>query len=150
MASKRAEKLKELFDAALERKTSERAAFLDGLSALDPSLRQEVESLIASHEQADSSLEKPPLVESVTVTRQRESEADSPDARQIGPYRILQEVGAAECLHAGVTVSVSMFRGRRVGSSISCLPPNRVPFSYRPISARVASSVGDPMILGSF
>ena len=55
----RSEQAKRLFDAALNKKAAERAGYLDGIADLDPELRSEVESLLASHGE-DSFLEKPP------------------------------------------------------------------------------------------
>jgi serine/threonine protein kinase/tetratricopeptide (TPR) repeat protein len=87
MGDDRSEQVKKLFDAALVLNTNQREALLD---TLDPSLRKEVESLIASHEVSSSFLEQPPPVDSVTITRHKDVEVDD---RQIGPYRILSEIG---------------------------------------------------------
>jgi serine/threonine protein kinase len=100
------EQVKKLFEAALACDPSERRAFLKGAFALDPSLRKEVESLIASHEEADSFLEILPIEElkalsldTTTVTRERGVQTESKDRQQIGPYRILSEIG-----HGGMGV----------------------------------------------
>jgi len=53
------EQIDQLFHSALEREASERAAFLAQACKGDDSLRQEVESLIGSHEQSESFIEKP-------------------------------------------------------------------------------------------
>src|SRR6476619_4712129 len=50
-----------LAEAAAERGKQERAAFLDGVCAGDEDLRKEVESLLASDEQAESFIEAPAL-----------------------------------------------------------------------------------------
>ena len=50
MNAERWKKIESLFESALERDPAERAAFLDEACANDPSLRQEVESLLA-HQQ---------------------------------------------------------------------------------------------------
>ncbi len=47
------EKVKELFDAALERKPEERADFLNSACGSDISLREEIESLLAAYERSD-------------------------------------------------------------------------------------------------
>ena len=96
MAPDRSQQVKRLFEVVLTLPDEQREAVLGGL---DPSLREEVESLLASHGEADSFLEKPPEEELVTVTREREGETQSADRRQIGPYRILQEIG-----HGGMGV----------------------------------------------
>jgi serine/threonine protein kinase/tetratricopeptide (TPR) repeat protein len=52
----------ELLEAAMEHEPGERAAFLDKACAGNDSLRREVESLLAAHEQAGSFIEKQPAV----------------------------------------------------------------------------------------
>lgn len=53
------QQINRLFHAALERERGQRAAFLAGACAGDESLRAEVESLLASHEGAESFIEQP-------------------------------------------------------------------------------------------
>ena len=96
MATDRWEQVKKLFEAALERDPSTRSEFLEGAFALDPSIRGEVESLISSHEESDSYLEKPPVLEvgdsmphdedTASATRIRQGKEDFDEGRQIGPY----------------------------------------------------------------
>ena len=56
---KRWEQIDQLFHSAIERDASERAAFLAQACNGDDSLRHEVESLIESHEQSESFIERP-------------------------------------------------------------------------------------------
>ena len=100
MAADRWERVKQLFDAALALDPSERRAFIKGVFATEPSLREEVESLIASHDEADSSLEVLPIEElkalslgATTGTQERPVEAEEGARQDIGPYRILGEIG---------------------------------------------------------
>ena len=60
MTPERYEQIGSLFNAALEREPAERAAFLAEACGADETLRREVASLIASHEQATQFIEKPP------------------------------------------------------------------------------------------
>ncbi len=48
-----------VLNAALELPTAERAAYLDGVCAGDPALRQRVEALLEAHEQAGSFMDAP-------------------------------------------------------------------------------------------
>ncbi len=57
MTPERWQQLKEIFQSALERDAAERSAFLNQACAGDAALRSEVESLIASHDQAGNSIE---------------------------------------------------------------------------------------------
>jgi eukaryotic-like serine/threonine-protein kinase len=59
MNPERWRQIDELFLAALEHNDEERAKFLNGACGSDVSLRNEVESLIASHEQANTFIERP-------------------------------------------------------------------------------------------
>ena len=93
MATDRREKVKQLFEAALVLHAEQREAVL---GALDPSLREEVESLLVAHGE-DSLIEKtPPGVGSVTAEKStaiRPPSSDSHNADRIGPYKILREIG---------------------------------------------------------
>ena len=94
MADDRSEQVRKFLEVALVVPVEQRKVLLD---TLDPSLRKEVESLLASHKESDSFLEEPPPVDSVTLTGQKDVEVDD---RQIGPYRILSEIG-----HGGMLAS---------------------------------------------
>jgi eukaryotic-like serine/threonine-protein kinase len=74
-------RVKALFQEALDRAPKERDAFLAESCLGDPALRQEVESLLASHEEAAGFLEGGALP------------APSWEGRRVGAYRILGEVG---------------------------------------------------------
>ena len=77
------QRLKEIFEAALEKKPAERAAFLDDSCGADPSLRKEVEALLASYDR-DSFLEKPAR-EAVPELFEDET-AETLIGSQLGPY----------------------------------------------------------------
>jgi hypothetical protein len=55
------DRLGKLFDAAIECKLAERAAFLHDAWAGDEALRRAVEALVAQHKDADSFMESPAL-----------------------------------------------------------------------------------------
>ncbi|MEW6207528.1 MAG: protein kinase [Acidobacteriota bacterium] len=87
MTPERWKKVESIFQAAVERDPKDRAAFLDEACAEDDSLRREVESLIASHDQAGSLFE--------TASGNAETADTTPLIDQmIGPYRILSKLGA--------------------------------------------------------
>jgi serine/threonine protein kinase len=83
MTPERWQELKTVLAAALERKPQERPAYLDQVCA-EPSLRRELESLIAAHEQGDSSFMERPPVESGMLEL----------GAKLGPYEILGPLGA--------------------------------------------------------
>ncbi len=84
-------RITELLSAALERDPPERATYLDGECGGDAGLRAEVESLLASHQQAGAFLETPAALASGLVPA---SEGDEALAGQmLGPYRMERQLG---------------------------------------------------------
>jgi len=91
MTPERWQRVKELFQTALEGEASQRAAFLDDSCAGDPALRRQVEALIASHEQEPSFLEAPAF--EVGAPTLEEDEAELMIGQRIGPYELVREIG---------------------------------------------------------
>ena len=85
MAPKRWERIKQVLEECLERPPEERTAYLDGACGEDREMRREVESLVSSYESAGDLLEEPALG--------RGEEPEPCEGRQVGPYRILREIG---------------------------------------------------------
>ena len=82
--------LKELFEEAYEKSPAERAAFLDNSCHDDPSLKKEVEDLLAGYARG-SFLEKPARE---TVPELFDSEAaETLTGSQLGPYEVESEIG---------------------------------------------------------
>jgi serine/threonine protein kinase len=84
-------RIKEIFEAALELEPAQRPAFLDRCCGDDPSLRAEVESLLASHDGAGDFIERP--VYEVVPNLFEQGIADPMVGRQLGSYRIVEELG---------------------------------------------------------
>jgi serine/threonine-protein kinase len=80
------DRVKRVFQSALERSPDTRPAFLDAACGDDRSLRAEVESLLRAHEQAGSFAERP-AVDSVTGGPLHRGD-------RLGPYEIVELVGA--------------------------------------------------------
>jgi len=80
----------DVFHAALERETG-RTAFLDEVTAGDPELRREVESLLRAHDAAGGFLDTPAW--GVAPELMFDGEGETLAGRSVGPYRILEEVG---------------------------------------------------------
>src|SRR5262245_27354279 len=94
MKPERWRQIEELYQAALERDITERAAFLDGACVGDEELRCEVDSLIVAHEQANGSedfLNQPAL--QVAAQAIAEDQARSLVGRKLGRYQILSLLG---------------------------------------------------------
>ncbi len=84
MNRERWQEVKQVLAGALERTPDQRSAYLDQTCS-EPSLRREVESLIAAHEQGDSSFMERPVAGN--------NEALKPGTK-LGPYEILSRLGA--------------------------------------------------------
>jgi len=101
MEAERSGRIDVLFQAALRRPPHERWAFLQEACSDDPALLTEVESLLASHEQAGDFLVEPALVTAGAVS-------ESLAGRRIGPYQMLDEIG-----QGGIGVVYSAIRADR-------------------------------------
>jgi eukaryotic-like serine/threonine-protein kinase len=77
------QEVKKVLAGALERTPGERHAYLDQACA-EPDLRHEVESLIAAHEQAQTSFLAQPAIQSKELAT----------GSRLGPYEILARIGA--------------------------------------------------------
>jgi len=78
------QEVKQVLAGALERTPDQRSAYLDQTCS-EPSLRREVESLIAAHEQGDSSFMERPVAGSNEVLK---------PGTKLGSYEILARIGA--------------------------------------------------------
>ena len=92
MTPERWQQVQRLYQAALEREPSRRAAFLKEACAGDEALRREVESLLAYQDQAEGFIEAPPL--DAAAQRSIGGPDHSLVGRQVGSYKVLSLVGA--------------------------------------------------------
>lgn len=89
MNPERWQRVKQLLDEAIALDDAERRPYLDRACAADFELRREVESLLASHEQAGTG-----FLNSPAIHLQKESPTASVRAgRRIGVYQIVEEIG---------------------------------------------------------
>ena len=91
MTPERWKQIEKIYHAALEVEPKERSAFLDQACAGDAALRQEVESLLAHEQPAESFIEAPAL--EVLANVKTENRNQSLIGRQIGPYKVLSLLG---------------------------------------------------------
>src|SRR5712692_6719494 len=88
MEPERWRQIEDAFQAALDCEPERRSAFLDAACGGDQSLREEVESLLASHEKAGFT-EAPAFQDAVRLLEKNHSLA----GKRIGPYRVIREIG---------------------------------------------------------
>jgi non-specific serine/threonine protein kinase/serine/threonine-protein kinase len=84
------QRVKELLHDAALRAPAERSAFLDAACEGNPGLRREVESLLASHDEAGSFLSGAARLDTDAVAPAVEALAEG---RRIGPYRVQVVIG---------------------------------------------------------
>jgi serine/threonine protein kinase/Tol biopolymer transport system component len=97
------QRVKALFQAALERPETERAAFLEGVTGGDEDVRREVESLLASDAASRSVFERFPLADAVAKA-QASNNISAPDETRahaalsagdrVGTYEVVEPIGA--------------------------------------------------------
>ncbi|HEX8844121.1 MAG TPA: protein kinase [Pyrinomonadaceae bacterium] len=145
MTPERWQKVKEIFNAALEQQPGERAAFLAQACKGDDSLRREVESLIKSHEEEGSFIDSPAYEAAAGLLA--DNSADSLVGKQVNHYRILAELGAGGM--GEVYVAQDTRLGRKI--ALKLLPASFTNDEDRlqrfQQEARTASSLNHPNIL---
>jgi eukaryotic-like serine/threonine-protein kinase len=92
MTPERWQQIKRLFHSALEREPGQRAAFIARACAGDEVLRKEVESLVASHAQADSFIETPASDVAAEMFAGGQTRLEA--GQKIGHYTIMALLGA--------------------------------------------------------
>jgi serine/threonine protein kinase len=137
--------IKELFHAALVLAPDERAAYLDEACDGDLSLKAEIESLIAAHEDSEHFLET--TTADLDEAVQADDQSEPLVGRSIGPYNILARLGAGGM--AAVYLAQDTRLGRKVALKLmgahSTKDEDRV-LRFQ-MEARAASSLNHPNIV---
>ena len=100
MDAERWEKIERIFHAALQAEPSRRTTILEDSCAGDESLRRQVESLLAHHENAGTFLETPafatakPSLGSPQVSSTSGTAAPFPVGAVVAQYHVLEEIGS--------------------------------------------------------
>ena len=89
MTPERWQQVEAVFQEALDRPRLERASFLDQACAGDEELFHEANTLIAAHDESGGFIEQPAMAQDAHVLL-----GDGSFGRQIGPYRIVEQLGA--------------------------------------------------------
>jgi serine/threonine protein kinase len=87
--------IRQIFEGALERAPKDRAAYLRVVCARDDAMRREVESLLASHDDASGFLAKPAveLGQTLHYSGPGEESAEYPAGFRAGPYLLERRIG---------------------------------------------------------
>ena len=85
------QRIKDLFNSALDRPSAERSQFLDAACTGDESLRAEVESLLSAHDEDESSLSGPAY--ELVAEALAADHAGLKSGEQVGRYVIHSRLG---------------------------------------------------------
>src|SRR5437667_6148124 len=145
MTPERWQQLKQIFQSALERNPAERSAFLSQACADDPALRSQVESLIASHDQAGDSIEA--MAAEAATEMLDDDQAVSIVGKQISHYHVLSRIGRGGMGEVFLAQDTSL--GRKVALKLLRTDFTRNEERLRRFrqEARAASALNHPNIL---
>src|SRR2546426_12742355 len=145
MTPERWQQIKEIFQSALDRVPSERSAFLANACSGDDSLRQEVESLIASHAKDGSFIDSPAY--EAAAQQIVDDKAELKPGQVIGAYEIISFISRGGM--GEVYLAQDKRRGRRV--ALKLLPSSVTKDVSRlrrfEQEARAASALNHPNII---
>jgi serine/threonine protein kinase len=147
MTPERWQKVKEIFQAALDRAPGERSVFLEGACGGDKSLRKEVESLLASHEKDGSFIDSPAYEARAGIL------AGDPEltvGQKIGHYQILSTLGKGGMGEVYLAADTKL--GRKVALKVLPVAFTQDPERLRRFEqeARATSALNHPNILTIF
>src|SRR5438552_2778214 len=145
MTPERWQHLKQIFQSALERNPAERSAFISEACADDRELRSEVESLIASYDQAGDSIEA--MAAEAATEILGDDQAGSIVGKQIGHYQVLSCIGRGGMGEVFLAHDTSL--GRKVALKLLRSDFTRIEERLRRFQqeARAASALNHPNIL---
>src|ERR1041385_3054666 len=142
--SQRWQRVKEIFDGALELHGAERAAFLDRACGGDTSVRKEVESLLRSYEVAGSFMEAPAVAQAADdlATEQKLN-----PGQRIRHYQIVNLIGEGGM--GEVYLATDTILGRRIALKVLPAFVSKDPERLRRFTqeARAASRLSHPNVL---
>ena len=145
MTPERWQQLKQIFQSALERNPAERAVFLDHACTDDIALRNEVESLISSSDQAGDSIEAMAAEAATEMLADRST--DSILGRRFGRYLVLNRLGRGGMGEVFLAEDTSLGRKVALKLLLCDFTSNEERLRRFQQEARAASALNHPNIL---
>jgi Tol biopolymer transport system component/predicted Ser/Thr protein kinase len=147
MGPERWRRVENIFHAATDRSSADRAAFLDSACGDDPGLRDEVEQLIRSFEDSGDFIEKPILVDRVAAAAKSNLSTQQIIGRRIGAYEVLSLIGTGGM--GEVYLARDLRLGRRIALKLLPAEFTRQPGTIHRFEreARAASALNHPNII---
>jgi serine/threonine protein kinase/Tol biopolymer transport system component len=145
MTPERWQQVKEIFNSAIAHRAEERSLFISRACSGDDELRSEVESLIASHEESGSFIDKPAFEAAASLLANEKAELKS--GQTIGSYEVLS------FLSRGGMGEVYLAEDKRLGRKVALklLPASFTTDQDRlrrfEQEARAASALNHPNII---
>ena len=145
MTPERWQQIDQLFHSALERAPQERALFITEACAGDEALKREVESLVKSHERAESFIEQP--ASDVAAELLAGGRVKLAIGEQIGHYTIMAQLGVGGM--GEVYLAQDMRLGRKIALKLllSQFTNDKDRLRRFQQEARAASALNHPNIL---
>src|SRR6185369_5093019 len=91
MADAQWQKVREIFDSALRHKPDERRRFVKEVCGDDKTLLVEVESLLSSHDSAESFMETPAVAKAAAAIEAKTKRLEA--GKSFGHYEIIEQIG---------------------------------------------------------
>jgi serine/threonine-protein kinase len=145
IGSERWRQVKEIFQTAVELPAAGREVYLSGACADDPSLRDEVESLIAAHEQSGSFLDTPAF--DLAATDSPVNQSNELLGASLGRYRILEFLGRGGMGEVYKAKDTTLGREVAIKVLLSDISIDRDQLRRFEQEARAASALNHPNII---
>ena len=114
MTPERWQQVKEIFNSAITHRPEERSSFVSRACSGDDELRNEVESLIASHEESGSFIDKPAFEAAASLLTREKIELNS--GQMIGSYEVVSFISR------GGMGEVYLAEDKRLGRKVALKP----------------------------
>jgi serine/threonine protein kinase/soluble lytic murein transglycosylase-like protein len=145
MTPERWREIEAVLQGALDRPPLERASFLEDACAGDEELKEETNSLITAYEAADDFIEQPAIVHDARVLIG--GEVDRSIGQEIGPYRIIERLGAGGMGEVYLAQDLRLSRLVALKVLPTYFASDEVRLRRFQSEARAASALNDPNIL---